>query len=388
MAVLAALVLTTLACGLFSGGSEDAPEMSEPIPATEAVDVESPVGEVDTDETDSAPEAPDPTATTAPVESGSNGAENSGEGPQSLNLEDGLLFTPPNVNSYRLSMDYSFSGVDANGNPLEGDMEIKADFIKEPSASRMFMEGAGAFAEGMSGPMEMVETGGSFYLYSDEFGCMSARSGESFNPMDDLLNDVDDLLGEAQRVYPDEVINGMDTYVYEITEENIVPDTTTDLQIEELTTAKVYVSKEYDTVVRVYMEGYGRSDVLTEDETAEGTVIYDVNFYDLDAAFTIEAPEGCGGAAGGETPYPVPEDSDVSIVMQVEGIFAYETSMSPADVLAFYEEELPALGYTINASSAFGDAATMELTGPDGESIIAFFATAEGQPTTVTFANE
>jgi hypothetical protein len=95
---------------------------------------------------------------------------------------------------------------------------------------------------------------------------------------------------------------------------------------------------------------------------------------------TIAAPEGCSA------PVDIPKMSDATDVLSISGMTNYTTASSVADVVAFYQAQLPAAGWTAGTADTSGTPATLEFT-KGSQTMTITIAGADGK-TTVTILTQ
>lgn len=289
-------------------------------------------------------------------------------GPPTFNLDDSSQYLPSEVtNSFRSSISFSFAGADEDGTPFDSSLKIEGAIVVDPPASSLNFQTLEEAGNEVGESISVVDLDGTFYALTPEFGCFVSSSPVEMDLYDDFLSEGGDLLGVAQRVLPDEEINGMDAFVYEITLENLAPGSVTALGIDVLETGRIYVSKEHQVITRIFMKGLGSSNVLTGNTEVKGEVTYEINYFDFDAEVQVLVPEGC--AELGEIPYPIPEDA--RNITQLPGLFSYQTDQTTEALGALYKTGMPDLGYTL--TDEFGTASLLSLTfSGDGEEVVVF----------------
>lgn len=326
------LSLPALACNVL-GGEEELTE----VPATEAPVEEAPAEEEAVEPTATA-EPEEPTAT-AELEEPTELPEPAGDAPDLRALSD-LGATLEDFNSYRVAVNMRFTGQGADAQ--EGGVDIETAVIAEPPASRTTISMRGqmvAEADGMDS-LSVAEIGDQVYMVLPGMGCVSG-SGEEMGGATDQFSDIfdtEELLGEIgdAEFVGEETVNGVDVYHYRF-DESDVDDS--DSEMRELD-GHVYVAVDGNYVVSMVVDGVGTMDLFDEGTEEEGNIHLEYNVTDVGGDFEIEIPEGCE-EVGSE--FPVMEDA--ANVASFAGFTSYETEASVADVIAFYEEEMAALGY-------------------------------------------
>lgn len=287
---------------------------------------------------------------------GDAGGADLGPGPSSLDLTDMSAFEEV-PGDYSMLMNFNFQGTDVNGQTIDSTLSIEGSFQKDPFASSVDMTVTGGVGDlGGVDAVAYMETDDILYFYNDVLGCAVLPSQE-----DTLYNDFVDtgglLTGVAQRVQPDETVNGVASYVFAITNDNLDTSDPTSSEVHEITSGYLYLAKEGGYVTRIYLEGVGVNEVLTQSPTLEGDIIYQLDFIPAPNGVTITLPEGCQAADSGEAPYPVMDDA--SEASSFAGFYQYVTNYAFDSVLNFYKSELDALGWSLTDESVYGTTAIL-----------------------------
>ena len=334
--VLMILILASLACATLTGGTPPAPP--DPTPIVESS------GETTTPT--SIPEATEPTP---------SGGNNSGQGPtagaDSLNLDDASLYAQPaGVNTYRASLVFTFSGTSPDGTPVTGSISGEGAFSLNPS--QMSFTFQTSTSEIPLANMEIIQVENTLYMTSPDLGCFSlpVDAGDMDNPYEEMLDTGGFLKGQATRVQPDETINDIPVYVYEITSANLDTTDPTTQQVTEITSGRLYVSKEGGYIVRLVIDGRGQNTLLTEANDLIGDVHYELNYFDHNQPVNIAIPDNCAGESesggGGATgSFPVPDDA--TDLFSMTGITTFSSSQTVEDLTTFYKTEMVADGWTM-----------------------------------------
>jgi hypothetical protein len=244
------------------------------------------------------------------------------------------------LNSYKASFAMTFEGKE-NGQPKTGTLSFTEEFVKDPPAKRTVITGLGAMSGGDTGTpepgqtsgIESIEVGGKQYSkMGDICTQVTADSGPQANTMMDPGSIIGGVRG-AQRV-GNETINGVPTVHYKI-------DAT---GLETLGyfngNGDVWVADSGNYVVKYTFQATG-SDKFFGSSNSEGTIKWDYEVSDVNQPIIIQAPENCGGAAE-----DIPMMSDAQDQAAFGGMSTYSTPSKFADVVAFYEKELKAKGWT------------------------------------------
>jgi hypothetical protein len=280
------------------------------------------------------------------------------------------------LSSYRSQFTMKWSGTDDSGKAVEGSFTVTAEYTTDPPASHTFWEGTATGTETGAGKFEMLQIGGTSYIISSETGtegqCVSFSSDSMpdqtplFTP-DSFLSGSD--LSKAQRIQPDETVNGMLTRHFRATQNDV-----------QLTgglsnyTVDVWVAADGGYPVRSTMVADGNLATLG---TGNGHIEWTYDLLDVNSAVTIELPAGCEEPAGGD----FPKMPDAAGSTSFGKITTYTTASSIADVVAFYQAQLPPLGWVAGtASTDTPGFATLEFTRGD-EKVTVTITESDGKTT-------
>ena len=331
---LAALIFASLACNLLNSGPESDPESVPPLVGTEA-----------------GIQPEDLTPAPSGQESGSaSGAGSLQEGEPYDFDNPGFAFEPGLFNSYKASLDYSFSA--ANG--VTGTLVMQGQTRIEPFATTMQLNSSGLAFTGSDESIVFTQLDGNEYMYSPEFGCVSGLAGLQGNPFDLAVDSYGALTGQGQ-FSGVETVNGVDTFRYTITNENINPLDQEGFGITNLSDGRIYIAIDGGYVVRMFLTGRGVNENLSQDEALEGDITYEVNFFDFDLPVSIEMPEGCASTGATSSPVPLPEDA--AEITQFGDILSFSTGLSLEETTDFFETEMPEYG--CSEPEVVGDGSSM-----------------------------
>lgn len=353
------LVVSALACSSPLGGNAAPTATLYVIPtAPGATDS----GSTDTGATDGA----------APIDSDGDGIPDESFDYQGI---DTSSFT-----SFRSDFTMSWVGVDEEGNPVEGSYTATQAYTADPLATYLRWETtSNDTATTQNGAIEIVEIGEATYMNStnegEEASCITfAQEGEApeqsppFSP-DTWVSESD--VTNAQRILPDEQVNGVTAQHYRQTHNDA---------------ANFAGWTNYELNIWISPEGYPVRETLSADGlligfgTGEGHIEWEYNLLDVNAPVTITAPEGCDAPVGSD----FPKMADAADVSSFGTTLSYTTKSPVADVVAFYNAQLPGLGWVAgDASTEVSGYATLAfLRGAEKVSII---ITEDGSGTTSVY---
>ncbi|MCB8928439.1 MAG: hypothetical protein H6652_22785 [Ardenticatenaceae bacterium] len=323
--------------------AESVNESSAPddAPAVE----EAPVGEVVESESGEA-------ETAVTTESESNQVTDS----DVVDLDEIILYEEPQGMDYRTTLQFTMS-VDG---AVVGAATAQGSRTVSPNASNMVFTLSGDAASGLGETMTMTQIEDAFYTILPPQNCITLAGQSGFeNPFDLFLDTGGFLTDDAQRMLPDETINGVDSAHYVLNAQNFAS-----WDVAEIYEADLYVAKEGGYVTRLMISGRGVNNLLNSDASQEGDIFYELNFIP-EAVPAIAVPQGCADAAELTSEYPML--ADATAVQSAPGLFSYETQTSFDEVIAFYKEALTANGeWAIAQEIVQAPNATITFTGADG----------------------
>jgi len=205
-----------------------------------------------------------------------------------------------------------------------GTLQMEIYFVREPRAERVVMRGGEA-----GEAMEMVQIGDQQYITFGEGQCMSsqAEAGDTLGTEEMQPDDLVSGVQGARRVLPDEVVNGILCRHYTFDEKALTGSGYTRAQ------GEAWVAVDGDYVVKYTVEAEGKDPATG----TEGQFRMRYELREVNSDLVIEPPAGCE-AAGGEFPMM----ADATGVTTMSGMLLYESASPLADVVAFYQAEMPA----------------------------------------------
>jgi hypothetical protein len=141
-------------------------------------------------------------------------------------------------------------------------------------------------------------------------------------------------------------------------------------------TGEMWVASEGGYLVRYVLTTTGGADYFGEG--TEGTATWDYALTDIDQPLTVEMPKDCPVGM-----VDAPLLPDATDVIGELGLLTYSTPASVADVAAFYQEQLPALGWQPPAEPR-SDVTSVWLDYTQGDETLTLIVTADQGVTTVT----
>ena len=358
------LAMASLACDLFAGGGG---ETSAVVPESEVMEPDEPADTGSTTSENQEEESAEPAAEVDTEESTPPEDNSSADaGPDSLNLDNPDLFNQPTVEYYRESLLYTFSGQLDDGSPVPGTVNGLGAFSQAPMASTLefYAEGNALMGAGTVFTFTQIET--TSYFYTQDTGCIVFENEEADNPYEAMLDTGGILGGTAQRVMPDEVINGVDTFQFQIDATTMDFDDPTTYDMVEIYDGRIYIAKEGGYVVRLWIEGLGQSEVLSGSDLIDGDIYYELNFFDFNIPVEIMPPTVCPLEVEVSSDYPIM--SDAFEYAAFPGLISYKSNFTFDEVVEFYRTEMENLGYTPTQDFVTPPVAIMGFT-KDGKEV-------------------
>ncbi|MCB9134220.1 MAG: hypothetical protein H6636_02270 [Anaerolineales bacterium] len=351
-----ALALVSLACASLAGGNPTVPTVNVPtvdIPTVEIPSVEIPTVTV--------PDITEPT----PAPEGGDSGTNPTAGADTLNLDDPALFaSSAEVNSYHMNMVFTFSGQAADGTAVNSSIQGEGVFSTNPSQLSFTLQTSSADVPLSS--TEIVQLDNTIYMSSAELGCFSlpADEGDSENPYDELVNAGDFLTGQATRVQPDETLNGIPVYAYELTTANLDTSDPAAQNITEISFGRLYVAKDTGYIVGMVIDGRGKDTASGSESDLVGDIHYELNYFDLNQPITVTIPEACaqGDTGGGVTSGSFPMPEGVTDLISITGITSFSSTQTPEELSQFYKTEMVAAGWTLDNEINVSGLVTLTFT--------------------------
>jgi hypothetical protein len=297
--------------------------------------------------------------TLAPLPGADTGEDSGGGGGEGVS--GGLEYPGTDTSSFssfRSEFTMSWSGTDEAGNPVEGSYTALQAYVTDPPASYTHWDTISSKA-GKSGSFEFYQIGDVTYMNSASEGeeptCIAtSQEGDApeqsppFSP-DTWLAGSD--LSSAQVISADENVNGVSATHYRQT--HVEGAALAGFETYEV---NIWIANDGGYVVRETLIAEGK---LITMEVGEGRMEWEYNLLDVNGAVNITPPENCPPPVGAD----FPKMADADGVTTFGTSLTYSTASPIADVVAFYNEQLPGLGWTAGTESTdVAGMATMAFT--------------------------
>ena len=264
-------------------------------------------------------------------------APSSGEVPEPAGGDEEEISLPSitgglqSLDSYRSHFKMTFEGT-TDGEAEHWAYEMDVEYVRDPFAQHVVIRGTDT-GEGF----EIIHISDREYIVLGGGQCLSTWADES-DVMDAEIFEPDIIggLADVHRVRPDESVNGILCRHYVFDETAVAWSGFTHAE------GEVWVAVEGDYVVRYTLQADGK-DPATGDE---GHVEWEYEVRDINVPITIEPPPGCEAT---ESEFPImPDATDIT---PVGGMLMYASASSFDDVLAFYQKQMPANGWSDTGDS-------------------------------------
>ena len=135
-------------------------------------------------------------------------------------------------------------------------------------------------------------------------------------------------------------------------------------------TGELWVASEGDYLVKYVLTTKADADYFGEG--MEGSLTWDYQLSDINAPLAIVLPDDCPPGL-----VDAPLLPDASNIINSGGMLAYDTSSTLADATAFYQEQIPALGWIPKEESAITEAESFLNYAKDAETMTVIISTVE-----------
>ncbi len=287
------------------------------------------------------------------------------------------------LNSYKAAFTMTFEGTE-DGQPKTSTMTFTEEFVKDPAAKRTTITGFGAMMGGNTGSanpaessMQTIEVSGKQY---SQIGTMCTQVTAESGPQARAMFDPSTIIGGVhggQRV-GNETINGVPAVHYKID--------VTGLETMGYVNGSgdVWIAEPGNYVVKYTFEATGK-DQFFGSATGEGTIKWVYELTDINQPITIQPPADCGGAAE-----DIPVMADAQDQAAIGDMTTYSSPSKFEDVVAFYEKEMKAKGWTETEGSGMSiEGMSTKSYTKDGRTVqIMISAGSSGDKTTVMITEE
>ena len=331
------LLTTTLACSLVSSLGGDAGDSSD---------------------------AQEPSSAPGAESDSSSEHQESGIGPEMLDLSAKSLYLSGKYPAYKMSMNMQYEGVDTAGSPKVFNLDFYVENQEDPKAQRIVI-GEGEQAEGI----EMVVLGDQVMSVFPGFGCsvFPASSMEGENPEENIPDLSELLTGQAKLAETGVDVDGVMTDRYELTSENMTDSGVAG--VPKVSEGYLFVARDGGHIVRLEMSGIANTEENGFDPNTETQVFLQYTFIPVEnGSLVISPPADCADQVSGISEYPVMDGA--SEISAIQGMVFYTVDNTMQEVLNFYKGEMEEQGYELTQENGGSDIslATLEFT-KDGTTV-------------------
>jgi len=269
------------------------------------------------------------------------------------------------LDSYRQTMRISGRTGDE-----EYDMEIIAEFVREPRASRFVMKGRDE--TGQDSSMEMIQIGDTTYMQGPNGDWMSMTSSESEDMMDPGILDAESGIDTDSCKYKGkDKVGGLQAKHYFCDKAALfsMPGVIGAIESGQ---ADIWVSTKYDVPVKMVVDGKGKDEDGVEFESH-----WELEITAINKPIKIEAPEGVEKTG---LPEDIPLIDGAYEVNAIMGIVSFKVDMAVAEVSEFYKGAMPRNGWTAEEGAAIPNM----LAFGKGDRTVTFMLGEEDSTTSVT----
>jgi hypothetical protein len=271
------------------------------------------------------------------------------------------------LSSYKATLMLSFDGTH-DGQAERWSKTYVMLNTQEPAARQLIIEKTGDLIS--LDPVFMAEVDGAAYEKRGENACNA--------------NVIDQENSQIERLAPDAFLNfviGADEAGSETVNDTAANHYTFDerafgqLGLAK-STGEIWVASEGGYIVKYLVTTQGTADYFGEG--IEGTLSWDYELTDVNQAVTFALPADCPAGL-----IDAPLLPDASNVLNMPSILEYETSSNVTDAAAFYQEQIPILGWELLGEPTISDT-TVVLTYTQGDQKMTIIITTDASVTTIT----
>jgi hypothetical protein len=269
-------------------------------------------------------------------------------GPGSFDLPDpraGLA----ELSSYTGTLTLSFEGTEA-GQPQPWSSTYVVLHTREPAAILLTIEHSETISA--ADPVFLGEVDGTAFEIGGDGICIAHAMDveNSLVTRQEPAALLDGLLGAEEA--GQETISGVGAHHYTFDERALV------LYGLAESTGEIWVASDGGYILKYLRTTTGDADYFGEG--IEGTMSWEYALTDINLPVALDLPQACLGIM-----VSAPRLPDASNVLNLPGWLAYDTSSDVAEAAAFYQEQLPGLGWTPTREPMIGDTAILEYTQGD-----------------------
>lgn len=283
------------------------------------------------------------------------------------------------LDSYKATFNMSFDGTD-NGQPKTGSFQSVEEFVKNPPAKRTTITGLNASASEStvtpdSNTFQMIQVNGKDFV---RIGTTCLQQTASEAPQAASMFTPASVIGGVRgaQLAGEETINGVPTRHYKTDVTGIEALGYLSAQ------GDVWVAQPGDFVVKYTLQATGK-DQFFGNTNSEGTVKWTYEISDVNQPIDIRPPADCASAA-----QDIPIMSDAENQSVVGPVTTYNSPSKSDEVVAFYEKEMAANGWTEKEGGFSAAGVSQKVYGKDKRTVQIMITTDQSSGSTSVLITE
>jgi hypothetical protein len=243
------------------------------------------------------------------------------------------------LSSYTATLILSFDGTEA-GQPKKWSKTYVMLYSKDPSLRQLTIEKTGDNSN--PDQVYMAELDGAVYEQRGTNACFAnvIEAGNSISDQFEPAGFLSGIIGAEEA--GTEKVNDMAANHFSFDEKAIGQSEGTQSK------GELWVASNGGYILKYLLTTKGNADYFGDG--IEGTLTWDYELTNIDQPVTVILPEGCPPGLVNALLLP-----DAANVLSRPGILTYDTTSSLPDITAFYQKEIPTLGWLIDGEPTITD---------------------------------
>ena len=247
------------------------------------------------------------------------------------------------LTSYKATLTRSFDGT-RDGQARNWTQTSILVTTTEPAARQLTIEKSGTLTD--PNPVFLIEAGGVAY----ELGAENTCTATEIDPENSTIERLDPtgylnfVVGADEA--GSETVNGMAAAHYTFDERALGESGYSK------STGEMWVASEGGYILRYVLTKEGSADYFGEG--IEGTLTLDYELIEVNSIAAVDVPTDCPTGM-----VEAPLLPDASNVLKMPSVLSFDTATSLAEAAAFYQEQIPPLGWTIAGEPTITDASAL-----------------------------
>lgn len=243
------------------------------------------------------------------------------------------------LSSYKATLTLAFDGINA-GQPQQWSKTYIMLTSKEPAASQLTIEKTGDLAD--LDAVFMAEMDGAEYERRGEGFCSTNAIAEGYSLTERMepAGFLTAVIGADEA--GSETVNDVGANHYTFDERALGQTDITK------SVGEIWVASEGGYIVKYLTTTTGTADYFGEG--IEGTLTWDYELTDVNKPVEIKLPDDCPPGL-----VDAPMLPDATNVENLAGVLSYDTATSLTDTVAFYQKQIPDLGWKAEGKPTIGD---------------------------------